>query len=199
MPWLFNTLHFQQKLAEVLHLNDSFRLPARGYAMNNPEKSPTRRRRRGVPTTYDVLHWQQQSVFLIFWTQNLVKGLPLRPLLNPSGPVWSYLRGVTEIVSIDVGGEGPNYVSSSVGCRRRHNQKCRRSDIQNANNSRYGSLHQQSKPPWPSPLASIGSDHRPKQRSIIMAEEIVGSPPMATTQYQWYHRRPADDNNPESF
>ena len=60
--------------------------------MNNQEKSLTRRRPRGVPTMCCTR--QQQSVFLIFWTQNLVKGLPLRQLLNPSGPLWSYLMGI---------------------------------------------------------------------------------------------------------
>ena len=158
-----------------------------------------------MPTTYeDVLHRHQQSVFLIFWTQNLVKGLPLRRLLNPSGPIWSYLRGVTEIVSIGVGGP--------TGCVRVLIMFRRPSVVAGAttNNADAATFKMPTtadtahcinnqKSPWPSPLASMGSDHRPKQRSIIMAEEIVGSPPMATTQYQWYHRRPADDNNPESF
>ena len=182
MPWLFNTLHFQQKLAECLHIDDSFRLAARRYAMNNPEKSPT----SCVDVECQRRAQSTGSVFLIFWIQNLVKGLPLRRLLKPSGPIWSYLRGVTEIVSIGVGGP--------TGCVRVPIMFRRPSVVAGATTNNAGAATfkmpttadtahciNNQKSPWPSPLASMGSDHRPSRKPSYDDHTAPMAPQPTTT------------------
>ena len=135
-----------------------------------------------------MLHRQQQSVFLIFWAQNLVKGLPLRQLLNPSGPIWSYLRGIRRQWTGRLC-EGPSYVSSSVGRRRRHNQQMPA--------QRHSKCQQQQIRRIPSTIKNpIGLLQWCRLGATIGRGGDRLKPYDDATMY---HSRPADDNNPESF